>query len=35
VVALDEGLAADRLLGLDVVLDDGPQDLELAVIETH
>ena len=35
VVPLDQGLAADRLLGGDVVLDDGAQHLELAVVEGH
>jgi hypothetical protein len=34
-VPLDQGLAADRFLSGDVVLDDGAQDLELAVVETH
>ena len=33
VVPLDQGLAADRLLGGDVVLDDGAQHVQLAVIE--
>ena len=32
-VALDEGLAADRLLGGDIVLDDRAQHVELAVVE--
>ena len=31
-VTLDQGLGADRLLGGDVVLDDGSQDGELAVV---
>ena len=35
VVPLDQGLAADRLLGGDVVLDDGAQHLELAVVKGH
>ena len=35
VVPLDEGLAADRLLGGDVVLDDRAQHLELAIVERH
>ena len=35
VVPLDQRLAADRLLGRDVVLDDGAQDLQLAVVERH
>lgn len=34
-VPLDERAAADRLLGFHVVLDDGAENLELAVIETH
>ena len=34
-VPLDQGLAADRLLGGDVVLDDGAQHVELAIVETH
>ncbi|BBH66574.1 hypothetical protein ACTI_32590 [Actinoplanes sp. OR16] len=34
-MTIDQGLAADRLTGLDVVLDDRPEHLELAVIETH
>ncbi|GGL14912.1 hypothetical protein GCM10012284_57030 [Mangrovihabitans endophyticus] len=32
---LDKRLAAHRLLGGDVILDDGTQHLELAVIEAH
>jgi hypothetical protein len=35
VVPLDERLAADRLLGGDVVLDDGAQDVQLAIVERH
>ena len=34
-VALDQGPAADRLLGRDVVLDDGAQHVELALVEGH
>ncbi|GAA2560213.1 hypothetical protein GCM10010435_34360 [Winogradskya consettensis] len=34
-MALDEGLAAHGLLRRDVILDDGAQNLELAVIKTH
>ncbi|GAA0548662.1 hypothetical protein GCM10010172_33170 [Paractinoplanes ferrugineus] len=34
-MTLDEGFAADRLLRLDVVLDDRPQHLELAVIQAQ
>jgi hypothetical protein len=34
-VALHQRLAAHRLLGRHVVLDDGAEHLELAVIETH
>ena len=34
-VPLDQRLAADRLLGLDVVLDDRAQNLELAVVQRH
>ncbi|GAA0475223.1 hypothetical protein Ade02nite_41280 [Paractinoplanes deccanensis] len=34
-MTLDQRLAADGLLRLDVVLDDRPKHLELAVIETH
>ena len=32
-VPLDQRLRADRLLGADVVLDDGSEDVELAVVE--
>src|SRR5690606_39940036 len=35
VVPLDERLAADRLLSGDVVLDDGAQHRQLAVVEGH
>jgi hypothetical protein len=35
VVALHERLAADRLLGGDVVLDDGAQDVQLPIVERH
>ena len=34
-VPLDEGLAADRLLGGDVVLDDRAQHVELALVEVQ
>ena len=33
VVPLDQCLRTDRLLGLDVVLDDRSEDVELAVVE--
>ncbi|GID93296.1 hypothetical protein Adi01nite_27080 [Amorphoplanes digitatis] len=34
-MALDQGLAADGLLGRHVVLDDGAEHFELAIVETH
>ena len=33
--ALDEALRADRLSGMDVLLDDPPQDLTLALAQFH
>ena len=35
VVPLGEGLAADRVVGRDVVLDDGPEDLQAAFVVRH